>query len=350
MKKSRLPNLIILSLLLYLGYFTYNNFDDIISGFNKIFSNTVDIINKSDLVSIYGEGSLVNDVADLEDSGIKGNEQTFDTEYYPYYGLLTEKEKSVYKQVYANAIALETTFLPDEAVHVEEASRAIEAVYNDHPELFWVDTSYSYKYNSENKCVQIILSFNKTKENIDEARTNFFSVANSIIEKAKNFSTDYEKEKFVHDTLAAMISYDVNSPLNQSAYSALVNGSTVCAGYARAFQYIMTCLEIPTYYVFGYSDGEHAWNIVKLDGEFYNVDLTWDDGDNLSYAFFNQTDNVFAETHTRKKESVLLPDCTATKYSNLNDNIITYESPDYEDYQNENDNTFWWQDEEAEIP
>ena len=57
----------------------------------------------------------------------------------------------------------------------------------------------------------------------------------------------------------------------------------MCAGYARAFQYIMTNLEIPTFYVTGYSNGEHAWNIVNLSDGCYNVDLL-----NFLLFFFNK--------------------------------------------------------------
>lgn len=328
MKKSHLPNIIILSLILFLGIFTYQNFDEVVSGFNKLFSSTIDIINKSDFVSMQGEGSLVEDVADLMDSGIKGENQEFDKEFYPYYGMLSENEKNVYRQVYANSISYETTFIPEVAVNIKEASKAIEAVYNDHPELFWVDTSYSYKYNSENKCVQIILNFNGTISDIENARYNFVSSANKIIEKANILSTDYEKEKYVHDSIISLASYDTSSNFNQSAYSALVTGKTVCAGYSRAFQYIMTNLGIPTYYVFGEAEGDHAWNIVKLDGDFYNVDVTWDDSDTLSYAFFNVPDSNFSKSHTRTKESIYLPSCTGSKYSELEGKYIYKDTKD----------------------
>ncbi len=252
----------------------------------------------------------------------------------------------MYKQVYANATKYETTFLPSVAVSVEEASRAIEAVYNDHPELFWVDTTYSYKYNSENKCVQIILSFNNTFNNIEEARTAFVKNANMIISNAQNLKSNYEKEKYVHDTIIALASYDVDESNNQSAYSALVTGKTVCAGYSRAFQYIMTNLGIPTYYIFGSAEGEHAWNIVKLDGEFYNVDLTWDDSEKLTYAFFNVPDVDFEKSHTRAKESTLLPRAEGQKYSGLEGKYTYKDKID----ESKNDPIYWWQDESAEIP
>lgn len=303
------------------------------------------------------------ELSKLEDSGITGKEyDTFDKEFYPYYDLLTVEGQLIYKQIYANMKHLATTFIPIINITNEELQTVMEAVYNDHPELFWINTSYQYKYISNNIVVQITLNYNETKKNIETAKIKFETITNNIINNAKNYSNDYEKELYVHDELLKMIKYNPNAPNNQSAYSAFINGETVCAGYARAFQYIMIELGIPTYYVSGYSNQDHAWNIVKLNNEYYNVDLTWDDTSNDHHQFFNLTDNEFQKTHKRSNLSAKLPHCQGTKYkysyptseeeipnSNINDsNIITpstndsnnnssnYNAEYYEHHQNYN--------------
>ena len=105
--------------------------------------------------------------------------------------------------------------------------------------------------------------------------------------------------------------------MNQSAYSALVNDSTVCAGYARAFQYLMQQLGVPCYYCTGYAGENHAWNIIKLNDGFYNVDTTWDDTGSGTYDYFNKTDSDYASSHIRKELSVYLPPCNGQAYRNL---------------------------------
>ena len=112
-----------------------------------------------------------------------------------------------------------------------------------------------------------------------------------------------------------MNTYNVSNSLNQSAYSALATGSSVCAGYARAFQ--MVCLQagIPCYYITGTSKGEnHAWNIVQINGAYYNVDLTWDDciaeaTGFSSYHYFNKNDLEFSFDHSRSPLSSQLMSC-----------------------------------------
>ncbi len=113
------------------------------------------------------------------------------------------------------------------------------------------------------------------------------------------------------------ISYNVSAEMNQSAYSAMVNGEAVCAGYARAFQYLLQQLGIPCYYCTGYADESHAWNIVALDDGYYNVDVTWDDAAEGSYDFFNKTDADYKDSHVRQDMSVNLPTCNGQAYRNL---------------------------------
>ncbi len=325
-KKNILVICLLLILIVFLGY--NGVFNKLKNNFKNILDNNL-VASDIDLASWTANGLLVNedDLNSLNDSGISGEEYTFDSLYYPYFSMLSENQQNLYKQVYANALNLSKTFVPQVGITVSEVSDVVEAVYNDHPELFWVDTSYSYKYTKSGKCVQITLNFNALSSNIDQAKTYFNSKANSIIQRANTLSSDYEKEKYVHDAILELAEYDENAALSQSAYSALVNGKTVCAGYARAFQYIMIKLQIPTYFVVGYAQEDHGWNLVKLSDGFYNVDLTWDDDNNDSYAYFNKTDADFSLNHTRLGMSVNLPSAYGTEYrynSNSDVHVIYY--------------------------
>lgn len=270
---------------------------------------------------IYSNGEKVDEseIKDLDNSDLTGENYGFDTRYYPYFGMLNENEQKLYKQIYANANELVEKFKPTINISVDEVKNTFEALYNDHPELFWLNTSYSYKYTESRKCVQVILNYNDTANNLKENTKIFDDTVNNIINKAKKYKTNYEREKYVHDYLVDNIKYDKNATMNQSAYSALINKKTICAGYARAFQYIMIKLEIPTYYVVGISNVNHAWNMVLLDDGYYNVDLTWDNSDLSRYKYFNKTDTDFSKTHKRTGLSINLPKCVSTKYRNTKD-------------------------------
>lgn len=314
-KKNRVE--IIIILLIVISVFNPFSLEKVVNYLDDITNSDKlkFILNGSD--SIEASGNLISDeeASKLNKTNLTGNNYQFDIEYYPYYGLLSDNEKKLYKQIYANVNAVNTKFVPIMDVSVEEVKETFEAVYNDHPELFWVNTSYSYKYTINNRCVEIDLSYNETADDLEKHKYLFNQAINKIINQANKYNNNYEKEKYVHDYLINSIIYDKNAKMHQSSYSAIVNKRSICAGYSRAFQYIMIQLKIPTYYCVGVSSVNHAWNIVKLDNEYYNVDLTWDDTESNRYKYFNQTDKNFGSTHKRTGLSIYLPDCIGSKYS-----------------------------------
>lgn len=249
--------------------------------------------------------------------GETGSNLTFDTEMYPYYGIINETQKAVYRQIYANAEAQNKHFAPVEDITANDLKNAFTSVVNDHPELFWVDTAYKYQYTPKGSVADITLVFNVTANDLDASKIEFEAAAKKITDETYGSYSDYDKEKIVHDTLIRGVKYDRNAPMNQSAYSALVYGRTVCAGYARAFQYLLHQLDIPCYYVTGFAGENHAWNIVKLSDGYYNVDSTWDDTNPNTYDYFNCSDADYAPDHVRKDLSIYLPPCNGNRYSGL---------------------------------
>jgi transglutaminase-like putative cysteine protease len=135
--------------------------------------------------------------------------------------------------------------------------------------------------------------------------------------------TQAEKAKYAHDYLTYHNVYDFNARHGQTMYSALVEGGSVCAGYTHAFQYLMQQMGIPCAYVLGYANGYHAWNIVKLDNEYYAMDVTWDDPlgappEKFSYKYFNLTDQALSADHVRVEISASIPEAAGTACSYQN--------------------------------
>lgn len=249
------------------------------------------------------------DLTDAASSGETGSGLTFDGEEYPYYAMLEPDMQQIYSQIYANVMEVSPSFTPVVDVSVSQLKTVFEAVYNDHPELFWLDTGYSCKYLRSGRCVEVALKYNRTVDALEEAKSAFEGTAGNIVSQAQGLGSDAEKERYVHDALMQLVEYDLSAPMNQSAYSALVGGRSVCAGYARAFQYMMQLLDIPCYYCTGFAGEDHAWNIVKIDDAYHNVDVTWDDTDTPTYDYFNKSDRSFGTTHVRTGLSVYLPAC-----------------------------------------
>jgi hypothetical protein len=240
--------------------------------------------------------------------GNTGDGLSFDAAFYPYYNMLDEKSKALYRQVYANAMDLNAAFKPVEQMGMLEIENVISSVAYDHPELFWLDTTFYTEYDFSGTAIKLELTFYERLGDIGSARLEFDAAAEAVVAAAATLPTTIEKEAFVHNYLADKLTYKHNS-LDQSAYSGIVDNYTVCAGYAKSFQYLMQRLGVPTYLCVGRGANElHAWNVINLDGAYYNVDCTWDDQDPVIYDFFNvnDDDNYY---HTRMFQSVNLPRC-----------------------------------------
>jgi hypothetical protein len=134
--------------------------------------------------------------------------------------------------------------------------------------------------------------------------------------------SDYEKELAIHDWIVDWARYDtdVNSnspdaqpdPDNDNPYGLIFNRKAICSGYTSTFQLFMNLAGIECVSVHGtYANtgSEHAWNMVRLDGEWYCVDVTWNDpsdGDpdgSERYRYFNVTSQFMRETGHRWDES-----------------------------------------------
>ena len=118
--------------------------------------------------------------------------------------------------------------------------------------------------------------------------------AQAIADKVDRDADLYEQVMQVHDLLAAQSTYNKEPAdstaenLSHHAYSCLVAGDAyepVCDGYAKAVKVVCDLLEIPS--TLAISEN-HMWNNIKMDdGDWYNLDLTWDDtGDAGSHSYF----------------------------------------------------------------
>lgn len=151
--------------------------------------------------------------------------------------------------------------------------------------------------------------------------------------------TDYEKEKVIHDYIVQNVVYDESAVLEPHVYTmygALVRGSAVCHGYAESFRYLAYLAGLDVDLVIGdaVQNGTtvgHAWNIIRLDGEAYHVDTTWDDpigntSERISYAYFNVTDEMLEKDHLWNQNDY--QQCNATYY-----NYFVYEGMEVDSVQ-----------------
>ncbi len=114
----------------------------------------------------------------------------------------------------------------------------------------------------------------------EETRT---LVRQAVSEIKVDGKSDYEIVNAVNDYLCDKVEYAPSEPYapeEHTGYNALKNGSAVCDGYSRAAKMILNELGISCHIEVGdcHEGGGHAWNLVEVDGEWYQLDVTWNDG------------------------------------------------------------------------
>ncbi len=258
---------------------------------------------------------------------------------YAYHSL-SEEEQLVYDQV-LDAILQQTDMVPVSTKDIKVLQKAYDCVMADYGGLFWV-SGYQYNTYTSGKTV-LGLEFMGNYTMSREERAAYQSQIDAKVEEwmvgISPGSSDYEKSKYVFETLISQVEYDVSSDNNQNILSVFLNQKTVCQGYADAVQYLLTQLQVPTTIITGNANGEpHAWNLVLLDGAYYYMDVTWGNSryldqdatekKTLNYAYLNVTTQELSQTHI-PDGTFQLPDCDSTQDNYFVQEGLYFDSWDY---------------------
>ncbi len=282
-----------------------------------------------------------------------GETETEDTAYenlYGYQALCQENAAygECYKLIYhamlegANEINIASYRFT-----VSEAGKVYYAFLNDNPQYFYAANGfYFYKITGSNpeRVSRLLPMYLETWTN-EESVEAFEAAADALLQKsgARAEMSDYDKALMLHNALAEHIVYDEEAlkayqaaeeitdadqweaemerlekiyGCVHTAYGALVNGRAVCDGYSKAYQYLLYQVGILSHVATGTGNGGgHAWNLVRLDGDWYYTDLTWDDNKDgpVFYGNFNMTTKQ-SELGTHVITSgLLMPECTDTE-------------------------------------
>ena len=205
-----------------------------------------------------------------------------------------------------------------------------QCVLMDHPEFFYVE-GYNYtKYTRGDNTVSLSFSgkYELTPKEAAARKEEIEQAAGVVLAGIDAQASEYDKVKYVYETIIKNTDYKLNAPDNQNIYSVFVGRQSVCQGYAKAAQYLLNRLGVECTLVQGIVEtGEgHAWNLVKVDGSYYYVDVTWGDASYLNadgqdysagytpeinYDYLCITTEQLLRTHT-PEEIVQLPECTGT--------------------------------------
>ncbi|PYG88234.1 transglutaminase/protease-like cytokinesis protein 3 [Ruminiclostridium sufflavum DSM 19573] len=185
-----------------------------------------------------------------------------------------------------------------------------------------LNITYSQVHKIQQSMTSTLASDRLSSEDI-EVKDKMEEIVSEVI---ADEMTDYEKELAIHDYLVANYKYDYENYKSDTLpdesytpYGLLIKGTGVCQAYAEAMKLLLNRVGVECEVVIGKSREEaHGWNIVKLDDEYYMVDVTWDDPTPdeegyISYGYFNVTSGQLEEDHSWDTDK--WPVATGTKYN-----------------------------------
>lgn len=166
-------------------------------------------------------------------------------------------------------------------IPVSQIENVFVEVLNENPRLFYIDRYYTYRYSTLGYVNTFNFTYADNKIDIPRKLMQYDHEVNKILSQIPSHWTDMEKILFINEYIALNCSYYEEAVSDRTldafdAYNVFVDKKAVCQGYALAVEALMDKLGIPCELVTSNSI-DHAWNMVKMNGKWYHMDVTWND-------------------------------------------------------------------------
>lgn len=253
--------------------------------------------------------------------------ETTDEEFFAY---LTEQvqnhEESIDISVYARR----------NKWNLKDVSGRLQQYYLLEPTLFFINNQkILIEHNEPNYLYKIKFDYLYSQSRVKKMTEQMEKAAAKAIEGITDEMSEAEKALAVHDYLVLNNSYD-HSMKKYSAYNCLVEQTSTCQGYTLAYVYIMRDLLGMECSVVISDSQNHSWNYLKVDGDWYHVDLTVDD---LTYSAYGGKEyDGFGEVNHK---NLLLSDAACKKSTALHEKWETFGLPAAKSTVYDN---FFWQE------
>ncbi len=288
---------------------------------------------------VFNIESVINLIEDKQSTSVlKIDDSEYNADGGFYYSSLNDEEKRIYDKIYARAKNQQTQIKIRSNVDAERILEIAMFVYNEHPELFWLNGVFSIDTSN---VVTLKSSYNSNE--IAKLSEQIKSKTDSIVQNLNNNMSDYEKSLYLYEYLITNTSYANeavdnldNMPWAASLVGVFTMQKCTCTGYAKAYQYLLQLSGINCAVVSGKATApqgtsSHAWVIQECDGSYYYTDPTWGDcfdeinKECISHSYFCLSESEIEKTHTINHKDIL-PKCTANKDSYFLKNNLLYSS------------------------
>lgn len=252
--------------------------------------------------------------------------------FYYYNQLRDAFEKKLYRSMFDKANNFTEMLRPGERLIVgltgdlrgrftkEDFLRVSRSLLNDMAIVFNTGIITSYQADVAGRVISYRMDLIAMRPTFDMRTELVLSAARKLLNRIPPDLSEFEKVKTVHDLFLRSVSYGgMSSSFGGNIIGGLVTRKIVCEGYARTLQYLLQRVGIQAIFIGGdalFSNGtavSHAWNIVRVDGKYYAIDATWNDGmapdsDFVGYDYFLKSDTTMSRDHLIDME-LPVPEC-----------------------------------------
>jgi hypothetical protein len=202
---------------------------------------------------------------------------------------------------------------------IDQVFAIYQAIYLEYPEFYYLNGSINVNYSIARGAQPVLtgmtvkplyweITADLTNAQLDDLIRQVDDRATAIAQAiSSQTAVPWQQLQLLHDRLVSGIAYDTsgNVETNQ-VISALLDGKTLCQGYARSYQLVAEKLGFDVLLISGETDGiGHVWDLVKLAGQYYHVDVTHDDPTPdagatapVEHVHFLRSDQAMQVTHT----------------------------------------------------
>ena len=222
-----------------------------------------------------------------------------------YYQHMTKPQQAAYHAMKAGFAALSPSFSVSRLEN-RELSDIFFQLRLDCPEIFYV-TSFSYRFYQGADHVELVPEYLFDKSKVKDHQKALAARVEKLARPAKNMAP-LEKERYIHDFICQNVRYDkLKKPYSHEIIGPLGQGVGVCEGIAKSVKILCDALGMWCIIAVSEANPEqgikyrHAWNILKIDGQYVHLDATFDnslgrDGV-IRYDYFNLDDKRLFRDH-----------------------------------------------------
>lgn len=222
-----------------------------------------------------------------------------------YYTQMSKPHQTAYTAMKTGLTALTSSF-PVPRLENRELTDLFFKLRLDCPEIFY-GTGFHYRYYPDSNNIEMIPEYLFDKSKIKDHQKAMNARITKLTRPAATLS-ETEKEQYIHDFICNHVRYDkLKKPYSHEIIGPLGQGVGVCEGIAKTVKILCDGLGIWCIIAVSEANPEknikyrHAWNIIRIDGQYYHLDATFDNSvshdDQIRYDYFNLPDTQIFRDH-----------------------------------------------------